>query len=600
MALPRLVRRSIVRASIVTARFTTRDGRDGAHLIARDPLSELTKESFEFHRGIESPLVFFRREWKAIAFFGGAFCIVMAAVVLWVDPAFFYPRIQTDPLFYFLKAKSLVETGSTSARAAVNLPPFAYAAMPGVLRAPFILVFRDFDDQWRGMQLFNIPILASVAVMSAYIVSWTLPKRVHWMAIAFAFAFTVLSPVWIANVFSPLADAPYAAFSLFAAILSARILCDHRPLSSRRGLIALYCVLFVVVFLLRFTGPVLLVFAAVLAKGRWQGREMSPAAKKGLIITPIVAIALLVLFNFQAIFGRYLREPWSFVMRGDKVGMFLNLFGLAIPDQILPDFHLGFSQPPIIDLFFAEFAHTTRDALWTGFGFVISAVVVLGMWRSRSRFLPEILYFLAPLTVLALMMPSTSRYLMSYQPFLWLFFIEGARTLFRRFVPAGSVTVRTRVIASIAAVAIIAGVGGLRWYRVAGTGADRSLAVSMKQAPEYVSEVSRTFRSMRQFVETLPRDRTLLIGARGDVGRWTAISGRLYYQPDSALVAVAGKKDVYLIVECGTLEFCQSFPEWKNRALDRLCMFGEFSYDSVFAVRSKWARAEVFRVKPAT
>ncbi|MGH9419097.1 MAG: hypothetical protein ACRD3J_03920, partial [Thermoanaerobaculia bacterium] len=66
------------------------------------------------------------------------------------------------------------------------------------------------------------------------------------------------------------------------------------------------------------------------------------------------------------------------------------------------------------------------------------------------------------------------------------------------------------------------------------------------------------------------------------------------------LVSVVARKEVYLLLECGTLEVCQAFPEWKNRMLDRLCVYGEFKYDSVFAVRSKWARAEVLRVRPTT
>ena len=68
--------------------------------------------------------------------------------------------------------------------------------------------------------------------------------------------------------------------------------------------------------------------------------------------------------------------------------------------------------------------------------------------------------------------------------------------------------------------------------------------------------------------------------------------------PDSALTSVAGKKEVYLLLECGTLEVCQAFPEWKNRALTSFACYGEFQYDSVFAVRSKWSRAEVLRVRP--
>ncbi|MGI9044255.1 MAG: hypothetical protein ACR2GK_09050 [Gemmatimonadaceae bacterium] len=67
----------------------------------------------------------------------------MLAILFSIDPAFFYPRIETDQLLYLLKAKSLVETGSTAARLYVNADPFAYAAMPGVLRAPFLLMFDE-------------------------------------------------------------------------------------------------------------------------------------------------------------------------------------------------------------------------------------------------------------------------------------------------------------------------------------------------------------------------------------------------------------------------------------------------------------------------
>lgn len=563
-------------------------------------MTSLANQSFEFHRARESPVTFIRREWKSIAFFGGGFCLLMAAAVLWVDPAFFYPRLQADTLLYFLKAKSLVETGTTSARFAINLHPYAYTAMPGVLRAPFIAMFTDFDDQWHAMQLLNIPILASVALMSAYIFSWVVPTRFHWLTVGFAFIFTALSPVWIANIFSPLVDAPYAAFSLLALLLSVKILCDARSPGSMTGLIALYSALFVFVFSLRFTGPVLLVFAGALAYGRWHDQEISPSTKRILTIGPVVGVIALIGLNFQAIFGRFLIELVSLLIVGDKLGMIVNLFGLAIPDQILPSFHLGFSEPPVVDTFYTQFTHTAKDAIWTVLGFSISAVVVFGMWKSRAKFLPEILYIAAPLAVLTLMLPSTPRYLMSYQAFLWLFFYEGVRIVYRKVVPSGSLSRRARYIAVAAATAVFMTAGGLRWYRVAGTGADRSLAVSLVQAPQYISDVSTTFRSLRKFVETLPRESTLLIGSRGAVGRWTGISNRLYYQPDSALVTVAGKKDVYLLIECGTLEVCQAFPEWKNRALDRLCMFGEFQYDSVFAVRSKWARAEVLRVRPST
>lgn len=523
----------------------------------------------------------------------------MLAGVIWLDPAFYYPRLQTDPLLYYLKARSLVETGSTAARMAVNAPPFPYAAMPGVLRAPILLVFSEFDDQWRAIQVLNIPIVASVALMSAYIVSWSLPARKHWMAIAFAFVFMLLSPVWISNVFSPLADAPYACFSLLAVLVSIQAICAA-SVKKNRSLLGLFCVLFVLVFLLRFTGPVLLVFAAALAYGRRRTGDFSSLARQAMVVLPLALVLVLTILNSQAIFGRYFSEPLAFAHHGDKVGMILNLFGLALPDQILPDFHLAFSQRPVFATFHANFRRSLADVMVTAVGCAISMVLLFGTWRARFRMLPEILYVLAPLPVLVLMMPSTPRYLMSYQPFFWVFFYEGASEIGRRIAPAISIPTRSRIIIAVSATVVAATVGALRWYRVAGTGADRSYAVSMNRAPAYVNGVSTTFRSLRNYLETLPKEKTLLIGSPGTTGRWKIIADRSYYMPDSALTSVAANKEVYLVVECGTLEYCQSFSELKSHLQDRLCGFGEFSYESVFAARSKWARAEVFRIRPAT
>ncbi len=562
---------------------------------------DLTKSSYDFHCGLESPLEFFRREWKAIAIFGGGFCLLMLAGIILVDPAFYYPRLQTDPLLYYLKAKSLVETGTTAARLATNSRPFAYAAMAGVLRAPALLAFRDFDDQWRAMQLLNIPIVAGVALMSAYIVSWTQPVRRHWMAIAFAFGFTAISPIWLTNVYMPLADAPYAAFSLLGLLVAIHVLCRKISRDSV-GWTLLFIILFVVVFLLRFTGPVMLVFFAALAWGRWQGRDLTPAQKRTLIALPIALLgllALLVSLNTQAIFGKYLHEPFVFARYAEKSSLIFNLLGVALPDQIIPDFHLGFSAPPLVGLLRGEFGRTAFDRVLTTTGIGMSATIALGMWRLRSRILPEILYVLAPLPVLALMMPSTSRYFISYQAFFWLMFIEGITAI---AMHVSSLMPRKRRSRSIVGVSVLLAVivaGALRWSRVAGTAAERSFAISMQAAPRYEREVSRTFRSLRNFLATLPKDQTLLIGTSGTVGRWNAIGDHSYYSPDSALLSVSATKRVYLVVECGTRDFCQLFSETKNHIQDNLCRFGEFNYARVFAVSSDWARAEVFLVTPA-
>jgi hypothetical protein len=56
----------------------------------------------------------------------------------------------------------------------------------------------------------------------------------------------------------------------------------------------------------------------------------------------------------------------------------------------------------------------------------ISATIILGMVRYRNRLTPEIAYCLISISALMLIIPSAARYLMPYQPLLWIFFYGGA------------------------------------------------------------------------------------------------------------------------------------------------------------------------------
>ena len=556
-----------------------------------------SRSSYEFHRGIETLSAFWGREWRAIGVFGAGFSILMVVAVLLLDPAFFYPRLQTDPLNYWLKAKSLVEHGTTAARWAINAEPFSYAAMPGVLRAPVLLAFRDFDHQLRVIQLLNIPLVAGVALLSAYVASWSQPVERHPWVIAFSFAFTALSPVWINNVLLPLVDAPYALVTLGAIILSVRLIADDRSPRNRVPAIAALAALFTLAFLLRYTAPVLIVFAATLIHGRSAVAGISRARVASILLAAIGLVAVLVTLNSDAIFGRYFREPFFFLRNATATGITLNLFGAAIPAQIVPNFIQGFVVPPVGELYKTNFFSTAGDTGWLALGLSLSAITLTGMWKARTRFLPEILYLLAPLPVIAVMLPSTARYLMTYQAFVWIFFITGAAALYRIFTPRLPGFIRTRAFAGFAVLAAIAMVVGIRTWRFAGTATEKMFAVGIARAPDYVADVSVTFRGLRAYIETLPPGRALLVSERGSVGRWTAIADRHYYLPDSAMHRVVDEKDVYLVLECGTLEGCQRWDWWRSRIEERIAVHGPFAYDRVFSIRRPRARAEVFRVR---
>ena len=557
----------------------------------------LTRTSYDFHKQLDTPFQFARRERRTLLVCAGLFSLVLLAIVLAVDPAFFYPRLSSDPLNYVLKARSLVDAGTLDARWAVNLQPFQYVSMPGVLRAPVVMAFPEFDQQLRGMQILNIPIMAAVAAMSAYIFSWVLPRSRHWLAILFAFAFTLISPVWLANIFLPLADSPYAAFTLATILVAIELLCSEKPMVSRPVLLAVFIGLFTVSFLLRFTAPVLLLFIAPLAFARLRSRGLSAGVMWLSLAVALALVAALVVLNADAIFGRYFNEPLSFFRRGEKPGMLINLFGAAFPTQILPTFQLGFLHPPIVETYSTSFSSALPDMAWAAVGCMISAVIIAGMWLTRDRLLPEILYVVASLPVLTLMMPSTTRYLMPYQPFFWMFFYSGVAVLASRHAPWMVRLASSRAAVWTLVIAVSTLVLGLRTWKTAGTASERMHVVTVTSAPDFVAEVGGTFRSTRKYLETLPRDRALLIGGRGTIGRWKAISGLDYYFPDSTFQRVAKEKDLYLIVECGTLDACLAWNIYRYRALNRVTEVADVQLDSTFAAGTNRARTQVYRVR---
>jgi hypothetical protein len=83
------------------------------------------------------------------------------------------------------------------------------------------------------------------------------------------------------------------------------------------------------------------------------------------------------------------------------------------------------------------------------------------------------------------------------------------------------------------------------------------------------------------------------------MGRWKAISNRDYYYPDSAMAGLLSNKDFYLLIECGTMEGCQSWEAWRAKMETRVSKYGAFRYDSVYAIARPRARAEVYRIRTA-
>lgn len=561
------------------------------------PRQSAAEASYRFHAELERPGEFLRREWRALAICGGAFVIITLGVLFSVDAAFFYPRIETDQLLYLLKARAFVETGSTAASETVNTRPFPYASMPGLLRAPFLYLFTDFDSQLRGIQVMNVWVTAMAGAMSAFILCWTLPRAAHRWAIAFTFGFMIASPDWVANLLVPMADTPYAALTLACITIAAMTLTSKRRLAAHTGWIALFIILFATAFFVRLTAPVLFLFAGVLAWQRWR---LHGTPRRFMALAVLAAAALVIVFVLvasDAILGRYLREPLTFAKNAQVIPITLYLLASAVPSQIVPVFNIGFEVTPLSAIYSPVLATTPRDMLWTAVGLGTSAIVIRGIFTLRRRFMPELLYFVAVLPVLAVMTLSTVRYLMTYQPIIWAFFFAGLASVsapITRRMPRA----RLRLLAGAAAVAAVAAVVAIRSARTASTAGVSAPGNALTRTRAYVSDVESTFRALRAFLEATPRDSTLLIGGLGDVGRFTLIANRSYYWPDSNLVLVASEKQVYAVLACGTAAACAQFDAWIAWQNGLIGRFGDFDYRPVFDVRVTNARALVRQLLP--
>ncbi|MEP6506863.1 MAG: hypothetical protein ABJC63_01455 [Gemmatimonadales bacterium] len=383
---------------------------------------------------------------------------------------------------------------------------------------------------------------------------WMLPKEWHRIATGFAFGFSLITPSWMANVFVGLADAPYAAFFLASMLLAIRILVSPSPFL--RSIPLFWCSSFSLRPRPRFryTAPVLFVLAAVLVKGRMEG---DPIPRKLKIWGPVRRVGarydaglLQSARDFRPV---HCRAAPVYQSRGKK----RDPHQLSLPGDTEPDnsrFALGFSRSPYIDPYHAQFGATHGDITWSLVGECISIVVLLGLWRTRT---------------LSGMMPASAR---------------------KRIMPIAGIATGCVLIAGL--------IVGVSTRRSTSGRAELSLFQSVRRIPDYFAGVTDTYRPLKTFMDGLPHNQTIIATSTVQV-RWSVISGVSYYMADSGLVNVTRKKDVYIVVECQSLDTCAHLDANEAKLKDALCRVGEFNYALVFEARASRSRARVYRVRPA-
>jgi hypothetical protein len=122
---------------------------------------------------------------------------------------------------------------------------------------------------------------------------------------------------------------------------------------------------------------------------------------------------------------------------------------------------------------------------------------------------------------------------------------------------------------------------------------------SLGETRKHAADVAHTYRGLREFLERLPRDRSLIVTEPRGTGKWKAIAGLDHYRMDSAAVNVVGPKDFYFVVDCPTPTDCLYFDKLVEYHMKRVLRYGSFSFEQIYNTANPWSAARVYRMRKA-
>ncbi len=523
---------------------------------------------------------------------GSAVFVIMSFYLIllrYIDIGFFYGRMYGDPLHYFYRAANFIQYGNGNARYAENaLPMIDCVSLPSYLRLPAFLLADSFDGRLRLIQLSNIVIVVLLGILFSYYLSKVLPRKCSGWAIAFSFLFLMVCGFWQKNVFLPLVDS-FFALSTISAILIMRSIGSLTPISRQKmWQLTLVLLLITVSFLLKITGLLLVLYflAHFYEDIAIKTRSNSKLPIIVAFIAAIFSVAMvwvnytMILFYVNAgIYRMQISKPLDWV---------LNFAARALPSQILPNYNYYYSRGSNTFVTFHWFSNV-QDVILLIVGLIITCIILMGIWRSRKTHLPEIIYLLSVIPIIAPIMTSTDRYLGPYQPLIWLFFYNGIAIQKREVVGEASSkasSYRLFIVACMVAALFF----GTRVYGLMKVSGDKYYKVS-----GMIKDVSSVNSALRDFLSSLNPERTRLLYTGGDDGKWRVIVGLKYYAPDENLSAIVSRYDTYIVVD-REVRFRRDYNAAVKNAFISLEQFGKFRIYPVFEQDNQYAKATVLRV----
>lgn len=561
----------------------------GRSTVTSQGAPQAVADSRGYHAAAERFGTFLSRGRRPLLAVAAVFCTAYTSLLWSVDTTFFYPKVRGDALVYYLVADAAVDHRPLTPSLAENLPAQRYVVLPGLLRAPLFAFSTDFDVRLRLIQVANVIVLTLVGVLSAYFLSVASGGRWLGLCVAIPFTFLLTDSGWQQQAYLPLGDGMFALFILGALALLPALSREDVKRWRLPVVLVGYLALTTLAFLTKVTGLLLLLSGITLLGRR---RSMRGWARVPLVLFVVVALGLLYAERDTVAF--YIAAGMARMRLSHPSDWVLNLVGVAVPSQFVPNFANLYGRPPLEGTTFVG-ATSLRDAAALVLGCVLTSAVVWGGWRSRHALGPEVLLVLITIPILAPIVGATLRYLQAYQTVLWGLLLHGWHsTVGWRRTPHGPRLHRIPLLVLVLGLGV--GLAQMRLNR-----AERELHVGPKGLLEAATGISSVYADLRQYLGSLPQERVRLVAPDGDLGRWKVLAGLEYHVADASLPAVARRYDVYAVWDCvDRAGQCHTLEAWLAHLNGALRPLGDFRIEPVFERSGRFARTAVFRVLPAS
>lgn len=498
--------------------------------------------------------------------------LILAGGLALIPPAYFLFHLETDSLIYYAMARHIAETGWPYVSHAANLPTVIYASGVSYLYAPAMAVFESYEARIRAIQFINVVLIGITFAMAIRYFRIALSGlNLTVLSVAFGLAIAV-DAIWQQSAMKPNSDLLTSVITLAAMLVAAD---DRRGRLEKSGILLLFGSIGFFVKISLAMIPVAFALTEFLARTPKTPRERAALA------TCLGAGLLMLLLNSNLTFHYFwsmLVDPASpylsvspSVARLNALTSVVNFWFSALPGTIIPNLRYMFVDNPAYNtLAFSLQPLTLRLLAGLLAGIIISTTVVVGAWRLRKKRTFDLILFVLCIPAFALVPNGTLRYLMPFQPFIWVCLLIVLADLWQR-----SGRVRIALATFAGAAIIVFAVVEVRMIML-------RMAVDARESSRTgrasVGEVALVTGGILGYLRSLPPDTTRLLFEETSAdlhtrGTWSAVTPLTSYSLRNSFPGWMEGHRVLAVHICAA-PYCGAYArDWATLS-EHLCRFG--------------------------